>query len=289
MTKTRYSSLWRWICARILALAIGSVIVIATCMWLRYAVQNYWNIGRMPASVRQEFLALSQNPQANPARFHQIVDTWWGLSYSTPSIASADWVTVALLVLVMIPFIVVMGLRYARPLALQFSRLRDAAKDVAEGQFGRQAELIRNAPAEMVSFASDFNAMTGKLARYEKELRTSHVAMAHELRSPLTAAIGRLQGMLDGVFDASPEQLAMVMKQLQHLNRLTDELHLLSLSDAGNLVLENEPFVWMSCLKNGRHGSCPRLMHIVLQSGFIILRRVPSKAIRSVWARFSLF
>ncbi|PLO79166.1 two-component sensor histidine kinase, partial [Klebsiella quasipneumoniae] len=79
-------------------------------------------------------------------------------------------------------------------------------------------------------------------ACHEKELRTSHVAMAHELRSPLTAAIGRLQGMLDGVFDASPEQLAMVMKQLQHLNRLTDELHLLSLSDAGNLVLENEPF-----------------------------------------------
>lgn len=29
----------------------------------------------------------------------------------------ADWVTVAVLVLVMIPFIVVMGLRYARPLA----------------------------------------------------------------------------------------------------------------------------------------------------------------------------
>jgi hypothetical protein len=209
------------------------------------------------------------------------------LSYSTPSIASADWVTVALLVLVMIPFIVVMGLRYARPLALQFSRLRDAAKDVAEGQFGRQAELIRNAPAEMVSFASDFNTMTGKLARYEKELRT-HVAMAHELRS-LTAAIGRLQGMLDGVFDASPEQLAMVMKQLQHLNRLTDELHLLSLSDAGNLVWKTNPFVWMSCLRNGRHGSCPRLMHIVLPSGFIILRRVPSKAIRSVWARFLPF
>lgn len=242
MIKNHHSSLWRWICARILALAIGSVIVIATCMWLRYAVQNYWIMGRMPAAVRQEFLTLSQNPQANPARFHNIVDTWWGLSYSTPSIASADWVTVALLVLVMIPFIVVMGLKHARPLALQFSRLRDAAKDVANGQFGRQAELIKDAPAEMVSFAADFNTMTRQLARYEKELRASHVAMAHELRSPLTAAIGRLQGMLDGVFDASPEQLGMVMKQLQHLNRLTDELHLLSLADAGNLVLEDQPF-----------------------------------------------
>ncbi|PJR58988.1 sensor histidine kinase [Raoultella sp. T31] len=242
MIKNHHSSLWRWICARILALAIGSVIVIATCMWLRYAVQNYWIMGRMPAAVRQEFLTLSQNPQANPARFHNIVDTWWGLSYSTPSIASADWVTVALLVLVMIPFIVVMGLKQARPLALQFSRLRDAAKDVANGQFGRQAELIKDAPAEMVSFAADFNTMTRQLSRYEKELRASHVAMAHELRSPLTAAIGRLQGMLDGVFDASPEQLGMVMKQLQHLNRLTDELHLLSLADAGNLVLEDQPF-----------------------------------------------
>lgn len=74
----------------------------------------------------------------------------------------------ALLVLVMIPFIVVMGLKHARPLALQFSRLRAAAKDVAEGQFGRQAELIKDAPAEMVSFATDFNSMTGQLARYEK-------------------------------------------------------------------------------------------------------------------------
>lgn len=133
MMKTRHSSLWRWICGRILALAIGSVMVIATCMWLRFAVQNYWIMHKMPPSLREEFIALSRNPEANPARFHQIVDTWWGLSYSTPSIASADWVTVAVLVLVMIPFIVVMGLRYARPLSLQFSRLRDAAKDVTGG------------------------------------------------------------------------------------------------------------------------------------------------------------
>ncbi len=35
--------------------------------------------------------------------------------------------------------------------------------------------------------------MMQQLARYDRELRASHVAMAHELRSPLTAAIGRLQ------------------------------------------------------------------------------------------------
>jgi hypothetical protein len=51
------------------------------------------------------------------------------------------------------------------------------------GQFGRQAELIKDAPAEMVSFAADFNTMTGNWPAM-KELRASHVAMAHELRSP---------------------------------------------------------------------------------------------------------
>lgn len=241
MKKSVHPSLWRWICGRILALAIGSVIIIALCMWLRYAVQNFWVLHHMPVPVRDEFLALKENPQLNPSRFHDIVDTWWGLSYSTPSIASADWIMVAVLVLVMIPFIVIMGLRYARPLALQFSRLRDAADEVTLGQFGSQAELVKEAPEEMVRFASDFNSMTRQLARYERELRASHVAMAHELRSPLTAAIGRLQGMLDGVFEPSEAQLGMVMKQLQYLSRLTDELHLLSLADAGQLTLTLQP------------------------------------------------
>lgn len=242
MNNTTYQSLWRWICGRILALAIGTVILIALCMWLRFAIQNYWILHKMPAALRDEFLVLMEDPQINPARFHDIVDSWWGLSYSTPTIASADWLMVGVLVLVMIPFIVFMGLKYARPLSIQFSRLRDAAEEVTQGEFGRQAELVKDAPAEMIRFASDFNVMTRQLARYDRELRASHVAMAHEIRSPLTAAIGRLQGMLDGVFDPTPQQLGMVMKQLQHLSRLTDELHLLSLADAGQLTLNRQVF-----------------------------------------------
>ncbi|EPH6763860.1 sensor histidine kinase [Cronobacter dublinensis] len=240
MKNHAYQSLWRWLCGRIIALALGTVIVIAVCMWLRFAVQNYWIMHRMPPALREEFLRLADNPQLDPARFHDIVDAWWGLEYSTPSIASSDWILLGVLVLVMIPFIIFMGLKYARPLSVQFSRLRDVAEDVTQGEFGRQAELVENAPEEMVRFASDFNAMTRQLARYEKELRASHVAMAHELRSPLTAAMGRLQGMLDGVFTPDAQQLTMVMRQLQLLNRLTDELHLLSLADAGQLTLDHK-------------------------------------------------
>jgi hypothetical protein len=107
----RHSSLWRWICARILALAIGSVIVIATCMWLRYAVQNYWIMGRMPAAV-QEFLrsARTRRP-TRPAsiklsipggvELFNAVHRLGGLGHRGVAGAGHD------------PFIVVMGLKYA--------------------------------------------------------------------------------------------------------------------------------------------------------------------------------
>jgi len=237
MNTLQQQTLWRWICVRILALAIGSVVVIAVCMWLRFAVQSLWNLHRMPPALREEFTLLRTHPEINPARFHEIVDMWWGVRYSDPSIASADWLTVGLLVGVMIPFIVVLGLRAARPLSLQFSRLAAAARVVSAGDFSARVAQVDNAPLEMARFTQDFNAMMQQLARYDRELRASHVAMAHELRSPLTAAIGRLQGMMDGVFTPEPRQLAMVMKQLQLLSRLTDELHLLSLADAGQLTL----------------------------------------------------
>lgn len=242
MKNTSHPSLWRWICLRVLFLAIGSVVLIAICMWLRFAVQAFWVYYRMPPAVLEEFTQLRQHPASDPARFHQIIDQWWGINFSDPSLASSDWLTVIVLVVVTIPFMVLMALRFARPLSAQFSQLATAARAVSKGEFGRSAALVKEAPQELVRFTEDFNQMTQQLARYERELRASHVAMAHELRSPLTAAIGRLQGILDGVFPPEPQQLAMIMKQLTQLSRLTDELHLLSLADAGQLTLNRDRF-----------------------------------------------
>ncbi|MGP4129969.1 ATP-binding protein [Pantoea tagorei] len=217
------------------------MVLIALCMWLRFTVQYLWITWHMPPEVLKTFLILRENPQRDPARFHQIVDSWWGIRYSDPSIASSDWITVGILVLVTIPFIAYFGLRHARPLSAQFSQLSRAAESVAEGDFGAQAALTPGAPAELSQLAQNFNAMTRQLARYDKELRASHVAMAHELRSPLTAAMVRLQALIDGVFTADRRQHTLIMEQLSCLRRLIDELHLLSLADAGQLSLEMKP------------------------------------------------
>lgn len=231
-------SLWRWICLRILSLAIGTVVVIAACMWLRFAIWNIWIVEHMPKTVQQEFALLRQNPELDLNRYHQIIDTYFGLSFSDPSIATTDWLILIILVLVAIPLIVLLGLWVARPLSRQFTQIAVAARAVSQRQFYAHAGLEPEAPIELTRLAHDFNAMTRQLENYERELRASNVAMAHELRSPLTAAIGRLQGMMDGVFDADEKQLQLVMKQLAHLNRLIDDLHLLSLANAGQLTLD---------------------------------------------------
>ncbi|ENZ7396567.1 efflux RND transporter periplasmic adaptor subunit [Klebsiella pneumoniae] len=142
-------TLWRWLCLRILTLAIGTVLLIALCMWLRFTVQYLWTTHRMPEAVLNEFLTLREHPELNPARYHEIIDKWWGISFSSPSIASSDWLTVGVLVLVTIPFIAYFGLRHARPLSAQFSQLRIAADEVTDGHFGAQAELTPEAPAEL--------------------------------------------------------------------------------------------------------------------------------------------
>ncbi|MEI7256596.1 sensor histidine kinase [Dickeya dadantii] len=231
-------SLWRWLCIRILSLAIGTVVLIATCMWLRFVIWNLWVRHTMPEAVRHEFTALQINPDLNRTRYYEILDTWYGPKSFDLSIVSEDWLILGVLVLVAIPLIVMLGLWAARPLSVQFSQLAMSARAVARGQFATRARTVPGAPAELTLLTQDFNAMTAQLERYERELHASHVAMAHELRSPLTAAMGRLQGMLDGVFEPDAQQLQMVMNQMLNLNRLIEDLHLLSMASAGQLAID---------------------------------------------------
>lgn len=242
-------SLWPWISVRILALGIGTVVLIALCMWLRFAVWTAWIVHSMPGPVQQEFKELRINPQLNKERYHEIVDHYFGIEFSDPSIQNADWILLFILVAIAIPLIVIAGIGSAKPLAIQFTDIATAARQVAQGNFSIRTAIASNAPQELIGLANDFNAMTQQLERYDRELRQSTVAMAHELRSPLTASMGRLQGMIDGIFPADNKQLGLVMNQLKNLNRLIDDLRLLSMVNAGQLFLEKQRVDLVSIVK----------------------------------------
>lgn len=234
-------SLWRWICIRLISLAVGSIILICFFMWLRFYAENLWHEYKMPESVRNELSVLIENPEKNLMRYHEIIDTWYGLSYSDPTMGLADWFIVAVLVLIFIPIILFLTLRTVRPISQHISFITRAARSVSEGGFGTQVPVPQNFPSELKSLSKNFNVMSQQLSKYESEMRKSHVILAHELRSPLTAAIGRLQGILDGVFEPNQNQLSMIMRQMEDLNRLINDLHMLKLAEAGQLNLMKVP------------------------------------------------
>jgi len=238
MKNKKNKSLLLWLSIRIIVVAVSVMLIILCAMWGIYAAQYFDVIHHMSPAAYQEFLTLRANPEIDIIRFHEIIDAGWGIAYSSPSLTALNWWWLFIFIIISVPLIILICLRTARPLTAQFSRLTAAAETVAQGHFDQQVELVNECSEEMQKFANNFNKMIRQLALYERELKAAHVAAAHELRSPLTAAMGRLQGMIDGVFPADQKQLNMVMTQLTNLRHLTDDLHFLSLASAGQLQLQ---------------------------------------------------
>jgi signal transduction histidine kinase len=80
--------------------------------------------------------------------------------------------------------------------------------------------------------------MSADLARLNDQRRQMTADIAHDLRSPLTVIAGYVESMRDGVLAPSPERLETIQDEVQHLQRLVEDLRTLSLADAGELSLQ---------------------------------------------------
>jgi signal transduction histidine kinase len=65
--------------------------------------------------------------------------------------------------------------------------------------------------------------------------------IAHELRTPLSVLMGYIETMRDGMLPPSQERFQTMFVEANQLQRLIDDLRLLSLADAGELSLHRQP------------------------------------------------
>lgn len=133
----------------------------------------------------------------------------------------------------------VLGARVFRSYALPLADLMDAAEAVAAGNLDVQVGE-RGSP-DFQRLASSFNRMTAELARAEQQRRNLTADVAHELRTPLHIIQGNLEGILDGVYAATPEHIEATLQETRTLARLVDDLRTLSLAESGRLPLVHEP------------------------------------------------
>jgi len=117
--------------------------------------------------------------------------------------------------------------------------LTTASRKIAAGDL--TARVAHPPDNEIGQVGRAFNAMTDSLAQSENARRNMIADIAHELRNPLGIVQGQLEGMIDGVFPVTPEQIASLHDETRLLTRLVDDLHELALADAGQLNITRAP------------------------------------------------
>lgn len=130
--------------------------------------------------------------------------------------------------------------RAFRRVALPLGEIMGAADAVATGDLTvRVAEHGPGGP--FTQLARSFNRMVSELERADQYRRNLTADVAHELRTPLHIIQGNLEGVLDGVYEPTPDHMNATLDETRALARLVEDLRLLSLAEAGQLPLVKEP------------------------------------------------
>jgi two-component system, OmpR family, sensor histidine kinase BaeS len=112
-------------------------------------------------------------------------------------------------------------------------QLVDGAKKLEEGRFEARLTIHRN--DELGELAYTFNHLAAKLDATEQSRRQWVADTSHELRTPLSVLRGQMEALQDGIRTATPENIAVMLRQVHALTKLVDELYQLARTDIGKL------------------------------------------------------
>jgi two-component system sensor histidine kinase BaeS len=121
----------------------------------------------------------------------------------------------------------------AYTLGRPLKRITTAAKALAVGRY--DIRLPVESTDELGQLARDFNEMAAALEQSEQARRRWVADISHELRTPLAVLRGELEALQDGIRPLTTEAIDSLFGDVMRLNRLTEDLYQLSLSDQGAL------------------------------------------------------
>jgi two-component system OmpR family sensor kinase/two-component system sensor histidine kinase BaeS len=144
-------------------------------------------------------------------------------------------------------FVVVYSLyaRYGKPL----QQILKAIDSVSKGNLDVRVPAEDNSP-QFGELIKRFNKMVGELERVDKQRRDLTADIAHELRTPLHIIQGKLEGMLDGVYEPAPAHINDALDETKLLGRLVDDLQTLSMAESGQLPLHPSRFLVKDLLQD---------------------------------------
>jgi two-component system, OmpR family, sensor histidine kinase BaeS len=133
-----------------------------------------------------------------------------------------------------------LSLIFSRKLTEPIKKLTEAAQQISDGNTRSRVPVRGN--NEISTLAKTFNTMAENLGVYESLRRKMTANIAHELRTPLAAMRGELEGMLDGLIRTDRERLQSLLEETERLRHIIEGLEDLSRAEASVLELKKQSF-----------------------------------------------
>ena len=157
------------------------------------------------------------------------------LAGGSGQVAAALWLSTCGL-LIVVPLVAGMvGRRAFRGIARPLANLLSASEAVAGGDLSVRVPV--EGRGDFARLTDSFNHMVAELDNADQRRRNLTADVAHELRTPLQIIQGNLEGIVDGVYAATPEHIGATLEETRLLARLVEDLRVLSQAEAGQLSM----------------------------------------------------
>ncbi len=130
----------------------------------------------------------------------------------------------------------VAGWRLAQQFVKPVEALTAAAAAIKTDAFPQYVDVVSN--DELGELAATFNAMTDQLTASKQQRLQMTADIAHDLATPLQVVAGYIEAIRDGQLTLTPARLETISTEIGHLQRLVNDLDLLSQADMDKLQLE---------------------------------------------------
>jgi len=140
----------------------------------------------------------------------------------------------------------------SRHLLAPIKKLMEGTRAIASRQFDTRIEV--RSGDELGRLAADFNQMAQAMEKYE-QLRQQWISdISHELRTPLSILRAEIEALQDGIRQPNRDTLDSLHGEVLHLGKIVNDLHEISLADAGKLSIKQEPVNPVQVLKETVRG-----------------------------------
>jgi two-component system sensor histidine kinase BaeS len=143
---------------------------------------------------------------------------------------------------------VLLSIFFSRKMTRPIKALTSAAAAIEEGNLG--SRVVTSGNDEIGRLSDAFNRMAHKLEIQEALRKKLTSNIAHELRTPISAIRGELEGMIDGLISADKETLKSLYSEIGRLKTILNGIEDLSQAEASSLMIRKIDLQLQPFLKN---------------------------------------